>query len=162
MFTAPIAYRAMTDMIDKYDIASLRKCVSAGETLPQPVWERWYDRTGLKILDGIGSTEMLHIFIGSPENQARGGCTGKAVPGYVAEIHDDGGNALPPGTIGRLAVKGPTGCRYLDDDRQASYVQNGWNYPGDATGWTRPGISARRAYRRHDHLRGVQHLRSRG
>jgi 2-aminobenzoate-CoA ligase len=132
VFTAPIAYRAMADMLHKYDVSSLRKCVSAGETLPLPVWETWYDRTGLKILDGIGSTEMLHIFIGSPEEEVVGGSTGRAVPGYVAEIHDDKGNPMPPNTVGRLAVKGPTGCRYLDDDRQRTYVQNGWNYPGDA------------------------------
>ncbi len=132
VFTAPIAYRAMTDLLDKYDISSLRKCVSAGETLPMPTWQAWYDRTGIKILDGIGSTEMLHIFVGSPEERAKGGSTGQAVPGYVAEIHDDDGRALPPGEIGRLAVKGPTGCRYLDDDRQTTYVKNGWNYPGDA------------------------------
>ncbi len=132
VFTAPIAYRAMSELCGKYDISSLRACVSAGETLPQPVWERWYDRTGLKILDGIGSTEMLHIFIGSPEHETVAGSTGRVVPGYVAEIHDEQGQPVPANTIGRLAVKGPTGCRYLDDERQATYVQNGWNYPGDA------------------------------
>jgi 2-aminobenzoate-CoA ligase len=132
VFTAPIAYRAMADMLAKYDISSLRKCVSAGETLPLPVWQTWYERTGLKILDGIGSTEMLHIFIGSPQEEVVGGATGRAVPGYAAEIQDDEGNAVPAGTVGRLAVKGPTGCRYLDDERQKIYVQNGWNYPGDA------------------------------
>jgi len=115
-----------------YDVSSLRKCVSAGETLPLPTWEAWHERCGIKIMDGIGSTEMLHIFIGSPEDRIVAGATGQAVPGYVAEIHDDNGNALPPNTVGRLAVKGPTGCRYLDDERQSSYVQNGWNYPGDA------------------------------
>ena len=132
LFTAPIAYRAMTDLLGKYDVSSLRKCVSAGETLPMPTWQTWYERTGIKILDGIGSTEMLHIFVGSPEEGAKGGSTGKAVPGYIAEIHDDEGRALSPGEIGRLAVKGPTGCRYLEDERQTSYVRNGWNYPGDA------------------------------
>lgn len=132
VFTAPVAYRAMSDMLETYDVSSLRKCVSAGETLPQPTWQTWYERTGLKILDGIGSTEMLHIFIGSPESEIVGGSTGRAVPGYEAQIHDDAGNRLPPNAIGRLAVKGPTGCRYLDDDRQTTYVQNGWNYPGDA------------------------------
>lgn len=131
-FTAPIAYRAMTEMLGKYDVTSLRKCISAGETLPQPVWQGWYDRTGIKILDGIGSTEMLHIFVGSPEEKAIGGSTGQAVPGYIAEIHDDNGKPMPPGSIGRLAVKGPTGCKYLDDERQTTYVRNGWNYPGDA------------------------------
>ena len=132
IFTAPIAYRAMSELAAKYDISSLRTCVSAGETLPRPVWERWFEQTGIRILDGIGSTEMLHIFIGSPEDRVRAGSTGQTVPGYLAQIHDDEGNELPPGQIGRLAVKGPTGCRYLDDDRQSAYVQNGWNYPGDA------------------------------
>jgi 2-aminobenzoate-CoA ligase len=132
VFTAPIAYRAMAEMTAKYDVSSLGKCVSAGETLPLPVWQSWFDRTGLKILDGIGSTEMLHIFIGSPEEDVIAGSTGRAVPGYVAEIHDNDGKPVPANTVGRLAVKGPTGCRYLDDERQATYVQNGWNYPGDA------------------------------
>ncbi|HEV3153608.1 MAG TPA: AMP-binding protein [Candidatus Baltobacteraceae bacterium] len=131
-FTAPIAYRAMSENATKYDLSSLRTCVSAGETLPRSVWNAWHERTGIKILDGIGSTEMLHIFIGSPEEDAIAGSTGRAVPGYVAQIHDDDGNALPPGEVGRLAVKGPTGCRYLDDDRQRTYVRGGWNYPGDA------------------------------
>jgi len=132
VFTAPVAYRAMAEMLSTYDVSSLRKCVSAGETLPLPTWQTWYERTGLKIMDGIGSTEMLHIFIGSPENEIVGGSTGRAVPGYLAEIHDEEGKPLPHGTVGRLAVKGPTGCRYLDDERQSTYVQNGWNYPGDA------------------------------
>jgi 2-aminobenzoate-CoA ligase len=132
VFTAPVAYRAMADMLSKYDISSLRKCVSAGETLPQPTWQTWYERTGLKIMDGIGSTEMLHIFIGSPQSEIVGGSTGRVVPGYAAQIHDEDGNRLPANSVGRLAVKGPTGCRYLDDDRQTSYVKNGWNYPGDA------------------------------
>jgi 2-aminobenzoate-CoA ligase len=131
-FTAPVAYRTMAELVNAYDISSLRKCVSAGETLPQATWQTWYERTGLKIMDGIGSTEMLHIFIGSPEDRIVGGSTGQIVPGYVAEIHDEHGAPLPPDSVGRLAVKGPTGCRYLDDERQATYVQNGWNYPGDA------------------------------
>ncbi|MFN2449561.1 MAG: AMP-binding protein [Candidatus Baltobacteraceae bacterium] len=131
IFTAPVAYRAMTDLVAKYDTTSLRRCVSAGETLPKPVWERWHDATGLTILDGIGSTEMLHIFIGSPQDRVRPGATGQAVPGYTAQIHDDDGREVAPGTIGRLAVKGPTGCRYLNDERQAAYVRGGWNYPGD-------------------------------
>jgi 2-aminobenzoate-CoA ligase len=132
VFTAPIAYRAMANLVSKYDISSLRKCVSAGETLPKPVWEGWHDATGLKIIDGIGSTEMLHIFIGSDEATMRPGSTGRTVPGYVAEIHDDDGAPMALGEIGRLAVKGPTGCKYLDDERQTTYVRNGWNYPGDA------------------------------
>ncbi|HLI96272.1 MAG TPA: AMP-binding protein [Candidatus Baltobacteraceae bacterium] len=132
VFTAPVAYRAMADMVSKYDVSSLRVCVSAGETLPLPIWQTWFDRTGIKILDGIGSTEMLHIFIGSPQEKAVGGSTGLVVPGYAAEIHDENGALLPRNSVGRLAVKGPTGCRYLDDDRQLNYVQGGWNYPGDA------------------------------
>ncbi|MGB6987232.1 MAG: AMP-binding protein [Candidatus Aquilonibacter sp.] len=132
MFTAPLAYRAMCAMLERYDVRSLRMCVSAGETLPKPVFDEWLARTNLRILDGIGSTEMLHVFVGSPRDETRSGSTGRAVPGYVAEIHDDEGNALPPGEIGRLAVQGPTGCKYLDDERQHSYVQRGWNYPGDA------------------------------
>jgi len=132
LFTAPIAYRTMTTMLEGYDISTLRTCVSAGETLPKPVWDAWYAKTGIAILDGIGSTEMLHIFIGSPVDEVRSGSTGRVVPGYVAEIHDEEGARLPAGAVGRLAVRGPTGCKYLDDPRQASYVQNGWNYPGDA------------------------------
>ncbi len=132
LFTAPIAYRSMAAVADGYDLSSLRTCVSAGETLPKAVWETWHAKTGIKILDGIGSTEMLHIFVGSPEEDARAGSTGRVVPGYVAEIHDDAGAPVPNGEIGRLAVKGPTGCKYLQDERQTTYVQRGWNYPGDA------------------------------
>ncbi len=132
LFTAPIAYRAMTNAAERYDLSTLRTCVSAGETLPKSVWEGWHAKTGVKILDGIGSTEMLHIFIGSPEGEVRAGSTGRVVPGYTAEIHDDDGHPLPDGTIGRLAVKGPTGCKYLQDERQEIYVRHGWNYPGDA------------------------------
>jgi len=132
IFTAPIAYRTMATACDRYDISTLRACVSAGETLPKAVWQEWHEKTGLKILDGIGSTEMLHIFIGSPSDEVRPGSTGRVVPGYVAEVHDDDGRPLPDGTMGRLAVKGPTGCKYLQDERQSIYVQRGWNYPGDA------------------------------
>jgi 2-aminobenzoate-CoA ligase len=132
-FTAPTAYRAMTDMVGEYDIASLRKCVSAGETLPLPTFEGWRDRTGIRIIDGIGATEMLHIFISSPEEEIRPGSTGRVVPGYQARVVDAKGREVPPGTIGRLAVRGPTGCRYLANlDRQRGYVQDGWNFPGDA------------------------------
>lgn len=132
LFTAPIAYRAICGAIDGYDVSSLHTCVSAGETLPKAVSEEWRAKTGLAILDGIGSTEMLHIFVGSPESEVRIGSTGRVVPGYVAEIHDDAGHAVPDGTLGRLAIKGPTGCKYLEDERQSNYVQRGWNYPGDA------------------------------
>jgi 2-aminobenzoate-CoA ligase len=132
IFTAPIAYRAMANTIERYNISTLRTCVSAGEMLPRAVWEEWRSKTGIKILDGIGSTEMLHIFVGSPESEARAGSTGRVVPGYIAEIHDDDGKPVPDGTVGRLAVKGPTGCKYLQDERQSIYVHRGWNYPGDA------------------------------
>jgi 2-aminobenzoate-CoA ligase len=132
-FTAPTAYRAMTDLLGDHDISSLRRCISAGETLPLPTFEAWREATGLKIIDGIGSTEMLHVFISSPEEEIRPGSTGRVVPGYRAKIVDLDGNELPPGTVGHLAVQGPTGCRYLDDlERQESYVRDGWNYPGDA------------------------------
>ncbi len=130
-FTAPTAYRAILGKLDGRDISSLRKCVSAGEALPKATWEAWHAATGIKILDGIGSTEMLHIFIGSPEEDLRPGATGKPVPGYQAKIVDDDGNALPPSVPGRLAVRGPTGCRYLADERQKKYVEDGWNITGD-------------------------------
>ena len=130
-FTAPTAYRAMLPHLAGHDISSLRKCGSAGEALPMATFEAWHEATGLKILDGIGATELIHIFIGSPEAQVRPGSTGRAVPGYEAKVIDENGNDVPPGTIGRLAVRGPTGCRYLADKRQAKYVLNGWNVTGD-------------------------------
>jgi 2-aminobenzoate-CoA ligase len=130
-FTAPTAYRAMLGKLKDHDIASLRKCVSAGETLPRATFEAWHAATGIRILDGIGATEMLHIFIGSPEHEVRPGSTGRPVPGYEARILDDDGQPLPPGSIGRLAVRGPTGCRYLSDARQSKYVESGWNVTGD-------------------------------
>ena len=130
-FTAPTAYRAMLGKLAEHDISSLRKCVSAGEALPKATFEAWQKATGIKIIDGIGATEMLHIFIGSPEDEIRAGATGKAVPGYEAQVIDDDGSDVPPGTVGRLAVRGPTGCRYLADERQRKYVQNGWNVTGD-------------------------------
>jgi 2-aminobenzoate-CoA ligase len=130
-FTAPTAYRAMLAKLADHDISSLRKCVSAGEALPKATFEAWQAATGIKILDGIGATEMLHIFIGSPEGEIRAGATGKPVPGYEARVVDEHGNEVAPGTIGRLAVRGPTGCRYLADKRQRQYVQYGWNITGD-------------------------------
>jgi 2-aminobenzoate-CoA ligase len=130
-FTAPTAYRAMLAKIQPGDVGSLRICVSAGETLPKPTWDAWFAATGLKILDGIGSTEMLHIFIGAPVDKVRPGATGIPVPGYEAKLIDDDGKDLPRGSTGRLAVRGPTGCRYLADARQTQYVQNGWNITGD-------------------------------
>ena len=132
-FTAPTMYRALLELVPGYDLSSLQKCVSAGETLPLPTFEAWREATGLEIMDGIGSTEMLHIFIGSPLGEIRPGSTGKVVPGYRARVVDDNLEDVPPGTIGRLAVQGPTGCRYLDDpERQRVYVQDGWNLTGDA------------------------------
>jgi 2-aminobenzoate-CoA ligase len=130
-FTAPTAYRAMLGKLEQHDISSLRKCVSAGETLPKATFDAWQAATGIKILDGIGATEMLHIFIGSPEHEARAGSTGRPVAGYQACILDEQGNAAKPGAVGRLAVRGPTGCRYLADERQKKYVQSGWNVTGD-------------------------------
>jgi len=130
-FTAPTAYRAMLAQMSGRDLSSLRKCVSAGETLARATFDAWRAATGICIMDGIGATEMLHIFIGSPEDAIRPGATGRPVPGYEARVIDDDGNEVPPGTIGRLAVRGPTGCRYLADKRQAVYVQGGWNITGD-------------------------------
>jgi 2-aminobenzoate-CoA ligase len=131
MFTAPTAYRAMLAKVGQHDISSLRKCVSAGEALPKATYDAWLEATGLKIMDGIGATEMLHIFIGSPEEDIRPGATGRVVPGYEAKVIDENGRGVGPGTIGRLAVRGPTGCRYLADERQRKYVENGWNVTGD-------------------------------
>jgi 2-aminobenzoate-CoA ligase len=130
-FTAPTAYRAMLGKLAQHDLASLRTCVSAGEALPKATFDAWQAATGIRILDGIGATEMLHIFIGSPEGEVRAGSTGRPVPGYEARVIDDDGREVPAGTIGRLAVRGPTGCRYLADARQRQYVQNGWNITGD-------------------------------
>jgi 2-aminobenzoate-CoA ligase len=131
MFTAPTAYRAMLTKVGQHDISSLRKCVSAGEALPKATFDAWQAATGLKIMDGIGATELLHIFIGSPEEDIRPGATGRVVPGYEAKVIDESGREVEPGTVGRLAVRGPTGCRYLADERQRKYVQNGWNVTGD-------------------------------
>src|SRR4051812_17121373 len=131
-FTSPTAYRAMLKLLPGKDLSALKKCVSAGETLPRATYEAWHAATGIKIIDGIGSTEMLQIFISASGDDIRPGATGKAVPGYRAKIVDDDGNDLPAGSIGRLAVQGPTGCRYLDDpDQQRNYVQGGWNLTGD-------------------------------
>ncbi len=132
-FTAPTAYRAMSGLVKGFDISSLRKCVSAGETLPKATFETWERETGLKIIDGIGSTEMLHIFISAAGDDIRPGSTGRIVPGYEAKVVDDDFNEVPTGTLGRLAVKGPTGCRYLDNlERQRGYVHDGWNLTGDS------------------------------
>ena len=132
-FTAPTAYRAMLAAMERgADLSSLRIAVSAGETLPAPVFEDWRRRTGKSILDGIGTTEMLHIFISNRLDDAHPGVTGRPVTGYEVKIVDSDMNVVKPGTVGRLAVRGPTGCRYLADARQKSYVDHGWNLTGDA------------------------------
>jgi 2-aminobenzoate-CoA ligase len=130
-FTAPTAYRAMLSKLEGQQLSSLRKCVSAGEPLPKDTFDAWRNATGIKLMDGIGATEMLHIFIAATEQEIRPGATGKPVPGYEARVVDDEGHTLPPGKIGRLAVRGPTGCRYLADERQRKYVHDGWNVTGD-------------------------------
>ena len=137
LVTAPTSYRAMSAAAQERKISvahggTLRKCVSAGEALPAATRALWREATGIELIDGIGATEMLHIFISADEASARPGATGRAIPGYRACVMDDTGRPVPAGTIGRLAVKGPTGCRYLDDARQAHYVSGGWNYTGDA------------------------------
>jgi 2-aminobenzoate-CoA ligase len=132
-FTAPTAYRAMLAAKDDgADLSSLRLAVSAGETLPAPVFEDWLAKTGKPILDGIGATEMLHIFISNRLDDMAPGSTGRPVRGYEAKIVDENMNELPRGIVGRLAVRGPTGCRYLADQRQGNYVRDGWNLTGDS------------------------------
>jgi 2-aminobenzoate-CoA ligase len=128
--TAPTAYKAFLGMLESADISSLHSCVSAGEHLPAAIWDAWRAATGLRIVDGIGGTEMMHIFISASGDDIRPGATGKAVPGYVARVLDAQNRPLETGT-GRLAIKGPTGCRYLDDPRQTTYVIDGWNVTGD-------------------------------
>jgi 2-aminobenzoate-CoA ligase len=129
LFTAPTGYRGL---LREEIPASLHTCVSAGEPLPAGVSDAWFEKTRIRIIDGIGSTEMLHIFIASPPEETRPGSCGRPVPGYEARIVDDDMQTLPVGSVGRLAVRGPTGCRYLDDPRQSSYVRDGWNLTGDA------------------------------
>ena len=132
-FTAPTAYRAMLRAMEEgADLSSLRAAVSAGETLPAPVYEQWMEKTGKPMLDGIGATEMLHIFISNRFDDHRPACTGRPVTGYEAKVIGPDGAEVPRGEVGRLAVRGPTGCRYMADPRQAKYVENGWNVTGDA------------------------------
>ncbi|MFE5302248.1 AMP-binding protein [Streptomyces sp. NPDC056632] len=138
LFTAPTAYRVMLDELDKpghgHDLDSLRRCVSAGENLPTATWEAWRERTGVKLINGIGATELLHIFISAADGEIRPGTTGRPVPGWQARIVDREGpglKELPDGEEGLLAVRGPVGCRYLADPRQAEYVRDGWNITGD-------------------------------
>jgi 2-aminobenzoate-CoA ligase len=131
-YTAPTFYRQMAPLAREHGIGRLRICVSAGEGLPDATRQLWKQSSGIEMLDGIGATEMFHIFISSAGSDVRRGAVGKVVPGYQAKVVDDEGNEVPRGTVGKLAVIGPTGCKYLDDPRQANYVKNGWNYPGDA------------------------------
>ncbi len=131
LFSAPTAYHKLLSRVSRSDIGSLRMCVSAGEALPKAISDAWHAATGMRIVDGIGATEMIHIFISAAGESIRPGSTGKALPGYEACVLDPSGRALKPGEVGRLAVKGPTGCRYLADPRQREYVQRGWNVTGD-------------------------------
>jgi len=131
-YTAPTFYRQMAAFAQQHGIGQLRICVSAGEGLPDATRQLWKQASGIEMLDGIGATEMFHIFISSAGDEVRRGAIGKVVPGYTAKVVDEDGNEVPRGTIGKLAVIGPTGCRYLDDPRQTQYVRDGWNYPGDA------------------------------
>jgi 2-aminobenzoate-CoA ligase len=131
--TSPTGYRAMLKQVRSFDLSSLRKGVSAGETLPASTFDAWLEATGVRLMDGIGSTEMLHMFIGCAPEHARSGSTGRVVPGFRAIVIDEDGNEMPANSVGRLAVRGPTGCRYLDDiENQKKYVQRGWNVTGDA------------------------------
>ena len=137
LFTAPTSYRTMAAAAGERRLSvdqggTLRSCVSAGEALPAATRALWTDATGITLIDGIGATELLHIFISADESASRPGATGKPIPGYRACVVGADLQPVPPGTVGRLAVKGPTGCRYLDDARQAQYVQGGWNLTGDA------------------------------
>lgn len=131
LFTAPTAYRAMLDELDAYDLSSLRRCVSAGENLPAATWRDWHERTGLRIINGIGATELLHIFVSAADDDIKPGTTGVPVPGWQARVQDGNGVPVPDGEPGLLAVRGPVGCRYLADPRQREYVRDGWNVTGD-------------------------------
>mgnify|MGYP000471025028 CR=1 FL=1 len=131
-YTAPTFYRQMATYAKQHGLPTLRLCVSAGEALPDATRQLWKEATGIEMLDGIGATEMFHIFISSKPDDVRRGAIGKVVPGYTAKVVNDEGVEVPFGTVGKLAVMGPTGCKYLDDARQMTYVKDGWNYPGDA------------------------------
>ncbi|MFG2722870.1 AMP-binding protein [Streptomyces sp. NPDC048416] len=131
LFTAPTAYRTMLDELAGHDLSALRRCVSAGENLPAATWRAWRERTGVRIINGIGATELLHIFISAADEDIRPGTTGRPVPGWQALIVDAHGRTLPDGEPGLLAVRGPVGCRYLADERQRAYVRDGWNITGD-------------------------------
>ncbi|MFF8033571.1 MULTISPECIES: AMP-binding protein [unclassified Streptomyces] len=131
LFTAPTAYRAMLGALDSHDVSSLRRCVSAGEHLPAATWHAWHERTGLRVINGIGATELLHIFLSAADERIRPGTTGVPVPGWQARVQDTDGTPVPDGVPGLLAVRGPVGCRYLADPRQREYVRDGWNITGD-------------------------------
>ncbi|GEL19948.1 AMP-binding protein [Pseudonocardia asaccharolytica] len=131
LYTSPTMYRALLAPGRPERLAGLRRCMSAGETLPAAVWTEFHERTGIRIIDGIGSTEMLHVFISAADDDIRPGATGRPVPGYHAAVVDDEGHPVPDGRPGHLVVQGPTGCRYLDGDRQENYVRDGWNVTGD-------------------------------
>lgn len=136
LFTAPTAYRSMLDTLGPYDtgaydLSALRRCVSAGENLPAATWQAWYERTGLRIINGIGATELLHIFISAADEDIRPGTTGRVVPGWQARVVDEAGLPVADEVPGLLAVRGPVGCRYLADPRQGEYVRDGWNVTGD-------------------------------
>ncbi|MEU0161639.1 AMP-binding protein [Streptomyces sp. NPDC006261] len=131
LFTAPTAYRTMLGRLDGHDLSALRRCVSAGENLPAATWQSWFEATGLRIINGIGATELLHIFISAADDAIRPGTVGVPVPGWQAKVVDEHGEELPDGEAGLLAVLGPVGCRYLADPRQTEYVRHGWNMTGD-------------------------------
>src|SRR3546814_781494 len=130
-FSAPTFYRQMAAQVGKYDLTSRKNSVAAGEALPDATRQLWKQASGIEMIDGIGGTEMFHVYVSSAGSQVRPGAIGKAVPGYVAQVVDDNLQPVANGVAGRLAVKGPTGCRYLDDERQRVFVQQGWNLPGD-------------------------------
>jgi 2-aminobenzoate-CoA ligase len=132
LFTAPTMYRALAGLWKNYDLSSLKKCVSAGEALPDATRQLFKQASGIEIIDGIGATEMIHIFISHTPQKAKRGATGYVLPGYQAAVLNENLDLCRPGEVGRLAVKGPTGCRYLADERQKNYVQGGWNLTGDA------------------------------
>ncbi|NIF76892.1 AMP-binding protein [Paraburkholderia sp. Cy-641] len=132
MFTAPTFYRQMAPLVAQHNVSTLKKAVSAGEALPDSTRRLWHDATGIDMIDGIGGTELIHIFIAAQGEEIRANAIGRAVPGYVVQAVDDDMRPVPPGTIGKLAVRGPTGCRYLADDRQLRFVRDGWNLPGDS------------------------------
>jgi 2-aminobenzoate-CoA ligase len=164
-FTAPTAYRAMLRAMEEgADLSSLRAAVSAGETLPAPVYEDWMAKTGKPMLDGIGATEMLHIFISNRFEDHRSlPAPAKPVSGYEARVIDERRNEVPRGEVGRLAVRGPTGCRYLrDPKRQQEYVQDGWNITGDSFVQDETAFPFRRAQRRHDPVRRATTSPARG